>query len=138
MKKTKHILKLAEKLAKENIKDSNLFTDKDLNWLVDSYAIELTRIKNSMLKGTFYAGVISVSSTGMSRKIRIAYIYKNQLYKIRDARYLALAGCDKNGRISGCGMDMLYHAQYTLFQNLHSSYKEANYSKRMKTYNDLL
>ena len=138
MKKTKHILKLAEKFAKENIEDSNLFTEKDLNWLVDSYATELTRIKNAMLKGTFYAGVISVSSTGMSRKIRMAYIYKNQLYKIRDAQYLALAGCDKNGRISDCDMDMLYDAQTKLFVNLHSSYKEANYSKRMKTYNDLL
>tara|TARA_A100001201_G_scaffold4020_4_gene8577 strand:+ start:6585 stop:6806 length:222 start_codon:yes stop_codon:yes gene_type:complete len=73
----------------------------------------------------------------MSRKITLAYIHKNKLYKITDEKILSLAGCNKNGTISGCGMDMLFHAQYTLYHNLHKSYKQAHYQKRMKQYNNL-
>lgn len=107
----------------------------DLEDSAKYYGAELTRIKNALLKGRFYAGVKSVSSSGMSRIITLAYIYKNKLHTIRDKNILALAGVSANGRIGGCGMDMLFHAQYTLFNNLHRSYKEAKYQTRMKEYN---
>jgi hypothetical protein len=97
---------------------------------------ELTRIKNALLKGKFYAGVVSVSRSGMSRKIKLAYVYKNELITIRDPKILKLAGVSSNGSISGCGMDMLFHAQYTLFHNLHRNYKRANYQNRLKPYNN--
>jgi len=97
----------------------------------------LTRIKNALIKGNYYTRVTSVSKSGMSRTIELAYIYKNKLRKIRDEQILSLAGVSKNGRISGCGMDMLFHAQYTLFNNLHKSYKQAHYQKRMAQYNNL-
>ena len=134
---TKRILSLAEADAKQTIKESSFWTEKDLNKLTQWNAEELTRIKNALLRGRFYCGVDSVSKSGMSRKIRLAYIYKNRLRKITDPYILKLAGCDKNGRISGCGMDMLFKAQYNLFQNLHRSYKEAHYQKRMPSYNNL-
>jgi len=133
---TKKILSLAEADAKQTIKNSDYWTDEHLTDLTEWTATELTRIKNALLKGRFYCGVDSVSKSGMSRKIRLAYIYKNKLRTITDSFILGLAGCDKNGRISGCGMDMLFHAQYTLFQNLHRSYKEAHYQKRMPSYNN--
>tara|TARA_R100000231_G_scaffold26276_3_gene23809 strand:- start:8288 stop:8695 length:408 start_codon:yes stop_codon:yes gene_type:complete len=134
---TKRILSLAEADAKQTIKESSFWTEKDLNKLTQWNSEELTRIKNALLRGRFYCGVDSVSKSGMSRKIRLAYIYKNKLRKITDPYILKLAGCDKNGRISGCGMDMLFKAQYNLFQNLHRSYKEAHYQKRMPSYNNL-
>ena len=137
MKITKHIKKLAFAMAKKDIKKSNFWTDKDINKLTEWNAETLTKIKNALLNGRFYAGVKNVSSSGMSRIITLAYIYKNKLHTIRDEQILSLAGCSKDGRISGCGMDMLFHAQYTLFHNLHKTYKQAHYQKRMKRYNNL-
>ena len=122
MNTTKHIYKIAQKICSENYRDFD-YTLK-----------ELTRIKNALLKGKFYAGVVSVSRSGMSRKIKMAYIYKNELITIRDPKLLKLAGVNSKGSISGCGMDMLFHAQYTLFHNLHTNYKRANYQNRLKPY----
>ena len=137
MKTTKHIINLANGLVSEELKKSNYWTEKDRPQLTKWKSEELTRIKNALLKGTFYAGVESVSKSGMSRTIKLAYIYKNKLHKIGDKEILSLAGVSASGRIGGCGMDMLFHAQYTLFQNLHKSYKQAHYQKRMPQYNSL-
>tara|TARA_R100000657_G_C4617797_1_gene68911 strand:+ start:165 stop:572 length:408 start_codon:yes stop_codon:yes gene_type:complete len=134
---TKKIISLAQAEARQTIKNSDFWTEKDFDQLTEMKAEELTRIKNALLNGRFYCGVDSVSRSGMSRKIKLAYIYKNRLRKITDPFILDLAGCDKNGKIYGCGMDMLFHSQYTLFQNLHRSYKEAHYQKRMPSYNNL-
>jgi len=135
----KHANKIAEGKLKEHLKfyaehipnsyDKQNTTEAKEQYLKDSskyYGAELTRIKNALLRGRFYAGVKSVSASGMSRIITLAY---------RDKNILALAGVSANGRIGGCGMDMLFHAQYTLFNNLHRSYKEAKYQTRMKEYN---
>ena len=148
----KHLLKLSENFAKNEL-DKHLdfyrnhipnMYDKEstkeakqkyLNESIKHYYTQLTKIKNALLNGRFYAGVKSVSSSGMSRIITIAYIYKNKLHTIRDPQITALACMDKKGRIGGCGMDMLFHAQYTLFNKLHRSYKEAKYQNRMKDYN---
>ena len=129
MKTTKHIQNLATELTK---KEEPRY--KELSNIY--FREELTRIKNAMLSGKFYAGVISVSRSGMSRKIKLAYIYKNRLINISNPNILKLAGVSPNGSISGCGMDMLFHAQYTLFINLHGSDKKARYSERMKQYNN--
>jgi len=137
MKTTKHIKNLAQGLANEDIKNSNYWTEQDKPQLTKWRIEELTRIKNALINGRFYAGVESVSQSGMSRIIKLAYIYKNKLHKITDSETLSLAGVSKNGRISGCGMDMLFQAQYTLFQNLHRTYKQAHYQKRMPNYNNL-
>ena len=123
MEKNKHIYNLAKSMS-------------DIDY-IGYYYSELLRIKNALLKGNFYAGVQSVSKSGMSRVIKLGYTYKNKFRSINDPQILALACCDKNGRIGCCGMDMIFHAQYTLFNNLHSSYKRANYQTRMKRYNSL-
>jgi len=129
MNTTKHIKNLSKELTK-NEEPQYRETSKD-------YILqELTKIKNALLNGRFYAGVISVSRSGMSRKIKLAYIYKNELITIRDPKLLKLAGVSSKGNISGCGMDMLFHAQYTLFHNLHTNYKKANYQNRLKPYNN--
>jgi len=136
MKTTKRIKNLSSLMAKEDIKNSTFWTDKDLDQLTKWNAETLTKIKNALLNGRFYASVQSVSRSGMSRTIKLGYIYKNRMHIIRDKFILSLAGCNAKGSISGCGMDMLFHAQYNLFINLHSNYKRANYAKRMKEYNN--
>ena len=123
MEKNIHIYKLAKSMSEADY--------------IGYYYSELLRIKNSLLKGNFYAGVQSVSKSGMSRIVKLGYTYKNKFRSITDPKILSLACCDKNGRISGCGMDMLFHAQYSLFHSLHSNYKRANYQKRMKPYNQI-
>lgn len=135
MKFSKHILKLAEQQFNFELNEYRYLTEEHRKEQIELNALELTRIKNALLKGNFYCRVERVSSSGMSRKISLAYTYKNKIRSISDTFLLKLAGCDKNGRIGGCGMDMLFHAQYTLFQNLHRSYKEAHYQKRLARYN---
>ena len=136
MKTTKRIQNLSLAMAKEDVKKSSFWTEKDLDQLTKWNAETLTKIKNALLNGRFYASVQSVSRSGMSRTIKLGYIYKNRMHIIRDKFILSLAGCNAKGCISGCGMDILFHAQYTLFQNLHNNYKEAHYQKRMKQYNN--
>ena len=127
MNTTKHIKELAQELTKN---EELYYIEHSKEYILK----ELTKIKNALLKGRFYAGVVSVSKSGMSRKIKLAYIYKNELITIRDPKLLRLAGVNSKGSISGCGMDMLFHAQYTLFHNLHTNYKKANYQNRLKPY----
>ena len=127
MNTTKHIEKLSEELTKN---EESQYRETSKDYILQ----ELTKIKNALLKGRFYAGVVSVSRSGMSRKIKLAYIYKNKLITVRDPKLLKLAGVSPKGSISGCGMDMLFHAQYTLFHNLHTNYKKANYQNRLKPY----
>ena len=155
MKITRHIEKQAKELANIKLKDHLKFyadwiptsyDKQNTSEAKDQYFIDyskhyqtvLTQIKNALLNGRFYAGVVSVSRSGMSREIKLAYLYKNKLIKITDPEILKLAGVNSKGRISGCGMDMLFHAQYTLFHNLHDSYKRAHYQRRMKRYRELI
>lgn len=127
MNTTKHIKELSRELTKN---EKPQYREMSKDYILQ----ELTRIKNALLNGRFYAGVVSVSRSGMSRKIKLAYVYKNELRTIRDPKLLKLAGVSSKGSISGCGMDMLFHAQYTLFHNLHTNYKRANYQNRLKPY----
>ena len=150
----KHLTKLSEKLASKDLANHLDFYRKHLPDMYDRekseenqqryfkdsqnyYLAQFKQILKAMKSGRFYAGVESVSRSGMSRKIKLGYVIKNKLFHIQNPLILALAGVDKNGRISGCGMDMLYHAQYCLFHALHKSYKQAKYQTRMKTYNAL-
>ena len=150
----KHLIKLSEELATKDLSNHLDFYRKHLpdmheresseenkqRYFEDSQRYFLTQFKQilkAMKTGRFYAGVKSVSRSGMSRKIKLAYIIRNKLFHIQNPLILKLAGVDKNGRINGCGMDMLYHAQYNLFQALHKSYEQAKYQTRMKTYNAL-
>ena len=150
----KHLIKLSEELATKDLSNHLGFYRKHLphmhereaseeskqRYFKDSQSYYLTQFKQilkAMKTGRFYAGVKSVSRSGMSRKIKLGYIIRNKLFHIRNPFILKLAGVDKNGRISGCGMDMLFHAQYNLFQALHSSHEKAKYQTRMKTYNAL-
>tara|TARA_R100000781_G_C4008503_1_gene102832 strand:+ start:113 stop:568 length:456 start_codon:yes stop_codon:yes gene_type:complete len=138
METTKHIDKLANKIAipfyfHNETKEEKEETKKQR---VKYIRAELTRIKNALLNGKFYCKVNSVSRSGMSRNVTLAYIYKGKLRTINEKEILELATI-KNNKIGGCGMDMLFHAQYSLFNSLFRTYKEAHYQKRMKAYNTI-
>ena len=151
MKSTKHIKQLAEKLTKEDLQEHLNFYRQNISHAYEkenteerknqffntTYKERLTQlndIKKALYNGSFYMRVVSVSKSGMSRKIQFAYIKKNKLITIVDKKILSLSACSKDGRVYGCGMDMLFHSQYTLFINLHKSYKKANYTKNLKQY----
>lgn len=124
MKTTKRIKALAAEISKNNRYDSIEYIER-----------ELTDLKNALLKGRYYTGVDSVARSGMSRVISIGWIKDNHFKRAPHFVY-KLAGCDSNGRIGGCGMDMLFAAQYNLFTQLCDS-KRLPYQKHMERYNDI-
>ena len=126
MKVSKHITELAKKLHEQDAKEARFPTS------VECYEETLTNLKFALLNGRYYTSVESVAASGMSRVIKIAYIKNNRLHQVHDSQILRLAGCDKNGRISGCGMDMLFSAQYDLF---HALCPKHRYQSAMKQYN---
>lgn len=152
MKTTIHIEKLADRLAKQSAKDHLAYYAKHLTHAFDRekeriteytestaklYREQLTHIKNALTGRRYYTRVETVSKSGMSRTIAIAYAHRNRLIHICDKLILDLAGVDKNGRIGGGGMDMLFAAQYNLFHSLHGNGNRAHYQKRMARYNSL-
>tara|TARA_Y100000385_G_scaffold265945_1_gene300659 strand:- start:1107 stop:1571 length:465 start_codon:yes stop_codon:yes gene_type:complete len=151
MKPTKHIKQLALSLAQESLKEHLEFYKRVIPEAFDqenkpeakqlylyrenkAFLSQLMDIKKALYKGSFYIRVDRVSSSGMSRRLNMAYVKNNKIVTIHCKHIKKLAGQNKFGRISGCGMDMLFHSQYNLFVNLHKSYKKAHYQKNMKQY----
>lgn len=129
----KHLLELATKEAKELQKQYDWLNDDNLNGHIDYEYKQLLAVRKALLDGRLYLGVESVSASDMSRIIKIKYVSDNKLHNVVDLVY-KIAGCDKNHRISGCGMDMLFHAQYNLFVTL---CPKMDYTKKMPRYNSL-
>lgn len=129
----KHLVILAEKFVAADLKRYDWMKEENKQSYVDNYVSELKAVRKALLNGRYYTGVEKVSSSGMSRVINIRYVDNNKLYGVSDEIY-QLAGCDKNHRISGCGMDMLFAAQYNLFRALCPNMA---YQTKMKRYNSL-
>ena len=85
---------------------------------VASLQDHLTYVRNALLKGRFYIGVRSVAKSGSSRVLAMAFVDKNGVIQEVWPAVYSLAGCDKKNRIRGSGMNMLFAAQYNLFQTL--------------------
>lgn len=104
----KHIYELAKTLYHSNPSSPPLASIED----------HLRDVRQALLKGRFYIGVRSVSKSGMSRVLAMAYVDKyGDLQEVWPVVY-KLAGCDKNNRIKGTGMNMCFAAQQDLFQEL--------------------
>ena len=122
-KKIKYLWNLAKKLElKENWRSAEVL-----------YKV-LIDLKQALLKGNYYTMVTSVARSGMSRIIIIGYIKNNKWHRITTPTILNLAAVDKNGRIHGCGMDMLFVAQYNLFIKLCPNHR---YQNSMPNYKSL-
>lgn len=122
MKANKHIKTLAAQIVKADQYASQDYTEQKLN-----------DFREALLKGRFYVGVESVARSGMSRTLKLAIIKNNQLIHAPSYIY-KMAGCNKNGVISGCGMDMCFAAQYHLFAALCPGLK---YQDKMPHYHGL-
>ena len=88
----------------------NLYKD-DRQLLID-YAIE------ALKKGTLIIHLVSVSRTRESRKLKFYMMKNDRLINLNREDIFIMAGCNKTGRIKGCGMDMLLHAQDRLWVSL--------------------
>lgn len=69
---------------------------------------------------TIYAKVVRVSSSGMSRQVRLYFTKGDEIIDITYWSAKALGwgyagdGYREGVRVSGCGMDMLFHTVYCL------------------------
>jgi hypothetical protein len=103
-------------MFKESIK-----TEGASEWELNAMAETLQAIKD----GEMYAQVMSVSRSGMSRKICFYYVKDNQIQRatpqvawlcgavkvgvyLQGNKYLT----DEGLRVGGCGMDMIFHTLY--------------------------
>lgn len=127
-----HMQAIAEANFKRDSKVYSFITEANKQDYIDSDFVHMVNVLEALCSGNMYLGVQSVAKSGMSRIIKIAYIKDNKLHNVNDFIY-RLAGCDKNHRISGCGMDMLFAAQYNLFKSL----TDKRYQDHMKSYNNL-
>lgn len=70
-----------------------------------------------------YALVTHVSRSGMSRRIRLLYVdpVDHELSEVtyRASRIVGWPQDDRGMRVDGCGMDMGFHAVYTLSSIVH-------------------
>lgn len=106
-----HINSLVERCA-AHAKKKNTWFDADY------CRRSLLLLREGLLTGNYWTAVRSVSASGMSRTIVVSVLVDNEFFTITQPEILDLASIDKNGRISGCGMDMLFAAQYDFFQAL--------------------
>lgn len=123
---------LATKFTNDDFKRYDWMKEENREHYYQNNLKELIEVKQALLDGRYYTFVESVTKSGMSRIIKIGYIANNKWQGVSDEIY-KLAGCDKNRRISGCGMDMLFAAQYNLWNAL---CKELPY-QQMPRYNSI-
>lgn len=116
---------------KENI-DSNKEISKRLKnesyYNQDQFINDAKRYIKALKEGRMICSIDKVSASGMSRTIKFlscekrsidkSYIYLNYFAFFCT---LAFSPADKNShyfRISGCGMDMIFHTNYTIIHTL--------------------
>lgn len=93
---------------------------------------ELRNLRSALLNNRYYTRVDTVSKSGMSRIVVAAYLKDNKMHRVLPCILTFLGGADKNGRVHGCGMDMLFSTQYNLFMGVCPRLK---YQDKMTRYN---
>ena len=120
----KHIHELAK----------SLHESRDDVYSAESLKDHLLDVRQAILKGRFYIGIRSVAKSGASRVLAMVFVDKDgEIQEVWPAVY-SLAGCDKNRRIRGGGMDMCFGAQYDLFRELCPNMR---YQEKMPRYKRL-
>ena len=120
----KHIKEIAKTLSESR---SDIYSAEALQ-------NHLTEVRHALLKGRFYIGVRSVAKSGASRVLSMAFVDKYEVIQEVWPAVYRLAGCDKNKRIKGGGMDMCFAAQYDLF---HILCPKMRYQDKMPRYRHL-
>lgn len=80
----------------------------------------LPAVRKALKTNAIYATVHTVSKSGMSRTISLYMVNKRKIVNLDWAFGKVYGDSVKNGvvRINGCGMDMLFEANYRLFNAL--------------------
>lgn len=80
----------------------------------------LPAVRRALKKNAIYATVHKVSKSGMSRTISLYIVHKNKIVCLNWAFGDIFGDSitkDREVRINGCGMDMLFEANYRLFKH---------------------
>ena len=115
---------------------SNILNDKSLikqinkgkYYSPESFVQNALRYINAINEGRMINSILSVSSSGMSRVIKFVEIAPNKYtgkYQVLNFYSLFdMLGYRKTKNdgfsISGCGMDMIFHTNYTIIHKLHN------------------
>tara|TARA_R110002051_G_scaffold9355_2_gene37124 strand:+ start:265 stop:696 length:432 start_codon:yes stop_codon:yes gene_type:complete len=100
--------------------------DKNTYYSVENFINDANNYIKAIKQGRMINSIDSVSSSGMSRTIKFLSCEKsktNFYYRNYFGFFLALGYTPKNDRsnyfrISGCGMDMIFHTNYTIIHRL--------------------
>ena len=102
--------------------------EKNIEEYKERHIKDLRAIRQTIMKGKVWARILSVSSSGMSRKIMFIRIKHNSIENITpEIAWLtgnSLIGDYKDGKytdnglnVGGCGMDMVFHTLYNALSN---------------------
>ena len=111
---------------KQSIKE-NLKAMSGFGWEYEEAIRLLPSLQRALKNNKIYAKVDTVARSGMSRTITLGYIHKGGFINLNRTLFAKIYSdsgkmdLGRNGggvRISGCGMDMLFEANYRLFRAL--------------------
>jgi tRNA(Ile2) C34 agmatinyltransferase TiaS len=97
-------------------------TKKDYDNLSEWEKQHIKNTYNSIIKGAIIADVVSVSKSGMTRRIKFYYIKNNKIIRATNAiNFLLNKGYsyivnDEGLKVSGAGMDMTFHTLYNCIE----------------------
>lgn len=116
---------------------ANILADKDIQknisklryYSADQFAADAVRYIAAIKSRRMICNIGSVSSSGMSRTIKFLapekntklknYSYLNFFCMFKALGYTESRSKDHYFTISGCGMDMIFHTNYTIIHRLH-------------------
>ena len=122
MKAKETILNNISKSLKLSNEVENNYTRSESEQFYDNAKDYIKAIKN----GRMINSIGSVSKSGMSRTFKFlsCEVNKNNCYYRNYYTFFIALGYNANNdnffRVNGCGMDMIFHTNYTIIHNLHN------------------
>lgn len=102
------------------------YISKEKYYNEEQFTKDAKRYIKAIKEGRIICLIASVSKSGMSRTIRFMECKKaegiNKYYYLNYNQFFRALGYSQAGdnfRIGGCGMDMIFHTNYTNIRNLH-------------------
>jgi len=99
---------------------------KERYYTIDMFIRDAKEYIKAIKDGRMIVNIASVSRSGMSRQMKFLscekgvnkYYYRNYFVFFRVTGHTTLADSG-NIRVFGCGMDMVFHTNYTIIHRLH-------------------
>ena len=117
---------MSEEMSKRLVERVESFKGGKLNeWEIETLEGWTPIIQRALKANKIYARVETVARSGMSRTIRLSIVHKGEIVNLNNTVFAFIySDSVKRGwgarvvRIGGCGMDMLFEANYRLFKAL--------------------